>query len=157
MALGVPPEKVTFGHVISQECDRLGIDLELYLEEYDITAAQPFDGVVELVAALERWAVCSNKHPRSGRAELQRLAWEPDVALFADAFDGPKSLPPVLDALGLEPTDVVFIGDTAHDRAAASAAGVPFGIATWNPRATVEPGDVVLRTPADVLRFVQSG
>ena len=36
-------------------------------------SAQPFPGVVELVARLDRWAVCSNKHAESGRAELARL------------------------------------------------------------------------------------
>jgi HAD superfamily hydrolase (TIGR01549 family) len=154
VALGVAEAAVTFGHVLAEECARLGISVEDYLDLYDPTLAQPFPGVEEMLASLDRWAVCSNKHPRSGRDELRRLGWEPEVALFADAFDGPKRLEPVLEALGLGPDRIVVIGDTSHDRALAHGAGVPFGLAGWNPRARPETGDVVLRRPADVERFV---
>jgi phosphoglycolate phosphatase-like HAD superfamily hydrolase len=58
---------------------------------------------------------------------------------------------PVLEALGLEPDAVVFIGDTAHDRACALESGVAFALAGWNPGVVSEPSDVVLRRPADVL------
>ena len=69
-----------------------------YVAAYDTEVVQPFPGAAELVAGLDRWAVCSNKHQDSGRAELARLGWQPEVALFTDAFDGPKALAPVLDA-----------------------------------------------------------
>jgi phosphoglycolate phosphatase-like HAD superfamily hydrolase len=157
VALGVDHEKITFGHVVGEECQRLGVALDDYLDRYDTTAAQPFSGVQELVGELTLWAVCSNKHPRSGRAELARLRWNPDVALFTDAFDGPKELGPVLDALGIAAGDAVFVGDTAHDRAAARDAGVAFALAGWNPRARAAPGDVVLRVPLDVVRFAAEG
>ena len=151
VALGVAPEEITFGHVVADECARLGISLDAYLAAYDTEAAQPFDGVTELLATLDRWAVCSNKHPTSGRAELARLGWSPEVALFADAFEGPKDLGPVVTALGIEATDVVFVGDTAHDRRCAAAVGARFALAGWNPRAVSEPGDLVLAAPADLL------
>jgi HAD superfamily hydrolase (TIGR01549 family) len=153
VALGVPPEEVTFGHVLADECDRLGIDVDTYVARYDTELAEPFPGVSELVETLDHWALCSNKHPASGRRELVRLGWAPDVALFSDAFDGPKRLSPLIDALGLEPDDVVFIGDTAHDRTVAAEAGVPFGLAAWNPRAVALDGDRVLATPGDVPGF----
>ncbi len=156
VALGVAPEAVTFGHVLEHECERLGIALDDYLDHYDETAAQPFPGVVELVAGLGRWAVCSNKHPRSGHAELTRLGWEPDLAMFADSFGGPKRLEPVLEALGLGAQEVLFVGDTAHDRACAAAVGCPFVLAGWNPRARAEPGDLVATTPAEVLTLLQA-
>ena len=60
-ALGVPPEEVTFGHVVADECRRLGLSLDDYLSGYDVEAASPFAGVDELVSSLDRWAVCSNK------------------------------------------------------------------------------------------------
>ena len=157
VAAGVPHESVTFGHVLSEECERLGIGVDEYLEAYDEGAAQPFPGVIELVTQVSRsgrWAVCSNKHPRSGQAELTRLGWEPDVALFSDAFGGPKHLGPVLDALGLGAGDIVFVGDTAHDRACAQALAIPFGLAGWNPRAVGADGDVVLDRPLDVLALM---
>jgi len=154
VAHGVPRGEVTFGHVLADECARLGLSVEDYLAAYDARLVQPFAGVVELLARLERWAVCSNKHAYAGQAELALMGWLPEVALFSDAFDGPKRLQPVLDALDLGPDQVVFVGDTAHDRRVADEVGAPFGLAAWNPRAEPAPGDVVLRTPSDVLALL---
>jgi N-acetyl-D-muramate 6-phosphate phosphatase len=157
VALGVDRAAVSFGHVLETECQRLGIELDDYLEAYDETEAQPFPGATELLAGLDRWAVCSNKHPRAGRAELARLEWVPEVALFNDAFDGPKRLPPVLEALGLAPHEVVFVGDTAHDRVCAQEVGARFALAGWNPRTRPAPGDLVLGRPQDLLAVLDGG
>jgi len=154
VALGVDRSAITFGHLLEDECARHGISVTDYLDAYDDQAAEPFEGVAELVAALDRWAICSNKHPRGGRPELARLGWQPEVALFSDAFDGPKQLPPVLEVLGLRPDEVVFVGDTAHDRQCARVAGVRFALAGWNPRAQPEPGDVVLGQPLEVVALL---
>ena len=105
---------------------------------------------LELVAGLGRWAVCSNKQASSGTAELARLGWRPEVALFADAFDGPKQLTPVLERLDLTATDIVYVGDTAHDRACAAAVGCRFVLAGWNPRAEPAAGDIVAADPRQV-------
>jgi HAD superfamily hydrolase (TIGR01549 family) len=156
VALGVERNDITFGHVLEDECARLGIDLDQYLAHYDAEVAQPFPGVVELMVELARWAVCSNKHPSAGHRELARLTWKPDVAMFSDTFRGPKRLGPVLEALGLSSDEVVFIGDTAHDRVVAADANVPFALAAWNPRAVALPGDVVLAAPIDALAFCEA-
>ena len=153
-ALGVPAESVTWGHVVADECQRLGISLQEYLEAYDLNAAQPFDGAAELVEALDRWGVVSNKHPDLGYPELQRLGWTPEVALFSDAFDGPKQLGPALTAMGLDAHNVLFVGDTSHDRACAHGVGARFAWAGWNPRATPDSGDTVLTHPAQVLEVL---
>jgi HAD superfamily hydrolase (TIGR01549 family) len=151
LALGIPREEVVFGRVLEDECARLGIAVRDYLDRYDVNLAQPFPGVEDVVAKLDRWAVCSNKERTSGRAELARLGWTPDVAMFADDFGGPKRLEPVLDALGLGGSDVVFVGDTEHDRRCAGVVGCCFALAGWNLRATALDGDVVLGRPVDVL------
>jgi HAD superfamily hydrolase (TIGR01549 family) len=156
VALGVPREEVTFGHLLVDECRRLGLDVEEYKAAYDPRLVQPFPGVDEVLAELARWAVCSNKVGEAGRSELAHLGWRPEVALFADAFDGPKSLPPVLDRLGVAPGEVLFVGDTEHDRRCASEVGVTFALAAWNPRACAEPGDLVLDAPADLLSWLAS-
>jgi len=150
VALGVAREDITYGHVVADECRRLGISLDAYLDAYDTEAAQPFPGVDAMLGALDRWAVCSNKHPRSGHAELERLGWRPEVALFADAFDGPKRLGPVLDALAVDPVEVLFVGDTAHDRRCSQDGGTAFAFAGWNPRAHPDAGDLVLADPAEL-------
>lgn len=159
LALGVAPEDVRFGPLAVDECARLGVALDDYLAAYDVDAAPPYEGVVEMLDALVarriRWAVCSNKIRRYGVAELERLGWRPEVALFADDFGGPKSVGPVLDVMGVMPSpSVVFVGDTAHDRDCALRAGVRFALAGWNPRAEPAAGDALLARPGDLLRLL---
>ncbi len=155
VALGVDRASVTFGHVLEAECERLGVDVDAYLAVYDEDRSQPFAGVAAVVERLGRWAVCSNKHADSGRAELARLGWSPEVACFRDAFVGPKQLGPVLAALELGADQIVFVGDTAHDRACAVEVGARFALAGWNPRAEPEPGDLVLARPDDVFDLLE--
>ncbi|MEN3272430.1 MAG: N-acetyl-D-muramate 6-phosphate phosphatase, partial [Actinomycetota bacterium] len=115
----------------------------------DVTA---FDEVDELLAQVPRWAVASNKLRANGIAELERFGWEPACALFAEDFGGrPKHLGPVLERLGIDASAVVFVGDTAHDRACATDAGAAFALAGWNDRAVAERGDLVLGRPGDLL------
>jgi phosphoglycolate phosphatase-like HAD superfamily hydrolase len=152
-ALSVPPERLPpLGLPLVEACALADVLVEDYLGLYDATVVQPFPGVVELLAQLPRWAVCSNKARASGVEELRRLGWEPVLALFSEDFGGQtKRLEPALDALGLEAADVLFVGDTAHDRDCARAVGATFALAGWNARARPEPGDVVLSHPSEVL------
>ena len=155
--LGVPESEITRGHVIADECQRLGILLEDYLAAYDAAAVAPFPGATELVGGLGWWAVCSNKHPLLGWPELRRLGWSPEVALFADAFDGgAKRLEPVIAALGVEASEVVFVGDTAHDRSTAETAGVSFVWAGWNPRTVPSGPYPVLSEPGELRELLEA-
>jgi phosphoglycolate phosphatase-like HAD superfamily hydrolase len=154
-ALGVDPATIPLGLPLGEACALAGVRVDDYLAAYDGSVVQPFPGVEAMLGRLDRWAVCSNKRRVSGRAELARLGWRPEVALFSDDFGGqPKELGPVLGHLRLEPQDVIFVGDTGHDRASARAAGVQFALAGWNLRATADDGDLVLRHPRDVLDLV---
>jgi len=149
--MGVPRHEVTFGHVVAEECARLGIDPDAWAAAFDPSSVVPFPGFDDAVRGLGRWAVCSNRVRPSGEHDLGRFGWEPDLALFADAFDGAKSPQPILTALGFSAADAVFVGDTTHDRDCARAAGVAFALAAWNPRAVAQPGDIVLRSPHELL------
>jgi phosphoglycolate phosphatase-like HAD superfamily hydrolase len=154
LAMGIDREAIRFGLPLAEECEHHGVAVERYVELYDTSVVQPFPGVAEMVDRLGRWAVCSNKHPVSGHAELDRLGWRPEVALFTDAFDGAKQLQPVLEAMGVGADEVVFLGDTAHDRACAREAGARFALAGWNPRAVAADGDVVLSRPEQLLELL---
>jgi phosphoglycolate phosphatase-like HAD superfamily hydrolase len=157
LALGVDPDLVPLGLPLGEACARAGVTVEAYLEHYDPGAAMPFAGVPGLLAGLERWGMASNKERTSGRRELQRLGWTPDVALFSDDFGGrEKDLAPLLAAMGLAADAVVFVGDTRHDRACALAVGARFALAGWNPRARAgaEPDDIVLERPQDVVALL---
>jgi phosphoglycolate phosphatase-like HAD superfamily hydrolase len=155
LSLGVARDDIGFGEPVDEACRRLGVSTDDYVARYDSTRSQPFPGVVDLLDRLDRWAVCSNKHPTSGREDLMRCGWSPEVALFTDAFGGrQKRLGPVLEALGLGPGEVVYVGDSAHDRMAAAEAGCPFLVAGWNPRTDGLEGDALLATPVDLLAFL---
>ncbi|MEQ1786060.1 MAG: HAD hydrolase-like protein [Acidimicrobiales bacterium] len=152
--LGVDPDLVPLGLPLAAACDLAGVPVEAYLDLYDPTSSLPFDGVPELLGGLGRWGLASNKNRSSGRQELARLGWTPEVALFSDDFGGAeKQLAPLLEVLCLTPDEVVFVGDTAHDRACAARVGAPFLLAGWNPRARAgaRADDDVLDHPADLL------
>jgi HAD superfamily hydrolase (TIGR01549 family) len=151
---GIPAESVTFGHLITDECARLGIALDDYFAAYDAADVLPFDGVASMLAQLDRWAIASHKDRTMAHNELRALGWLPEVALFAQDFDGPKSLELVLAALGLGSGDVLFVGDTVHDRRAALDAGVRYVVAGWNGRAERFDGDLVAARPSDILSLL---
>jgi pyrophosphatase PpaX len=153
LQLGVPPEEISFGHAIAEECERLRISLDAYVDLYDEEVVQPFPGVDEVVGRLGRWALCSNKHPRSGAAELARLGWTPEVAMFSDDFGwAHKGLDPVLEALGLGPDEIVMVGDSGGDVRCAVEVGCRFVWAGWTPRVRkADPDGVVLDRPDQLL------
>lgn len=153
LRLGMRREDITFGHPVEEFCAQQGIDVDRYVELYDTDVVEPYPGAAEMLRQLDRWAVCSNKHPLSGRAELARLGWAPEVALFSDHFGGAaKQLAPVLDLAGVTADRALFVGDTAHDASTAAAAGCDFAWAAWNPRtAAAGPDGTVLTDPGQVL------
>lgn len=150
LALGIPEERVSFGLTLEEACAREGIAVDDYLAAYDGALVTPFPGVDALLRALPRWAVCSNKLRDYGRDELERFGWRPDVALFAEDFGGSKTLGPVLEALSVSADDVVFVGDSDHDRVCAREAGARFALAGWNARATPSRDEVLLGRPSDL-------
>jgi len=149
LALGIDRSRVRLGRLLADECDDHGVTVEDYLDHYDPSVSDPFPGIDELLALLPRWGLCSNKHPDSGASELARLGWHPTATAFA--LGRPKSLLPVLTDLRVGGADVLYVGDTDHDRECAVEVGATFALAGWNRRARPEPGDVVLNAPADVL------
>ena len=157
LRLGFTRDDVRLGPLLVDECARLGIEVDDYIAHYDTDDVSAFAGVDEVIAALPRWAVASNKLRSNGVAELARFGWNPACAFFAEDFGGrSKYLAPVLDRLGVAASDVVFVGDTAHDRVCALDAGARFALAGWNARAAAlaEIGDLVLDRPSDLLDHV---
>ena len=157
VALGVPLSEVTYGHVVADECARLGLAVDDYVAAYDVEAAPPFAGVDDVVASAAAAGRCART--RCGRAERPSCSGSggtPEVALFAEDFGGgPKRLGPVLDGVGLD-----GIGGRRvrrrHRPTTARAPPTPavaFALAAWNPRAAAiaSPGDVLLERPSDLL------
>ena len=154
LALGIDRAQIGMGRLLADECAALGVTVEDYVAHYDLMASQPFPGVDDLLAALDRWGLCSNKLPEAGAFELDRLGWVPSAQAFARG--APKSLIPVLADLSVTGADVLYVGDTDHDRACAREVGATFALAGWNPRAQADTGDLVLTIPAEVLDLLAS-
>lgn len=149
LALGIDRSAIGMGRLLADECAALGVTVEDYVAHYDLTASEPFPGVEDLLASLDRWGLCSNKLPEAGASELDRLGWTPTAQSFARGT--PKTLHPVLADLGVTGGEVLYIGDTDHDRACARDVGATFALAGWNPRAAPVDGELVLQDPAEVL------
>lgn len=153
VALGVAEERVTFGHAIGEELSLLGLTLDDYEDAYDTEVVEAFPGVADVVDRLGRWSLCSNKHPRSARRELERLAWTPEVAMFAEDFSWEhKRVGPVLEAMELTADQVALVGDSDGDLRCATEVGCDMIWAGWNPRvAAAEPAGRVLAHPEQLL------
>lgn len=151
VALGIAADAVPFGMTLVEACQQLGVTLDDYLSYYDARGVRPFPGITPVLSSLDEWAIFSNKLRSAGEEEVRALGWQPDVALFFESFGGPKTLTPVLEAMRLDPSEIVCVGDSEHDRACASAIGADFALAAWNPRVVPASGDLVLSEPKQLL------
>ncbi len=158
VALGVPEEDVTFGHELAVECDRLGVSVDRYVEVYQTFRPSRSPRSTSSSADSRPGTSAPTSMGLTGTVSWSGLGWTPASAWFADAFDGPKSLVPLLDALDLDPAEVVFVGDTTHDRACADEIGCTFVLAGWNPRAlrSREPSDLVANAPLELPGLFRS-
>lgn len=156
--LGISRREVIMGSAVAEECERLGVSMDAYVDAYDTGLVGPFPGVEHMLGAIPRWAILSNKHPRSAVAELDRLGWRPEAALFADAFGwAHKSLRPLLAGLGLSAEEVLLVGDSEGDLRCAQEVGCRFVWAGWNPRvARSSPSGLVATSPAELLVLLGS-
>src|SRR5690606_9208942 len=90
-----------------------------------------------LRAAGVKIGVCTNKRTHMARAVLAGtgLADPVDVVVGIDATPrskpDPAHLSTTLDALGVRPSDVIYVGDTEIDAQTAQALGVPYRHVAW--------------------------
>ena len=126
--------------------DELERILNSYLSRYDGLLGfrnYLFPGVPSLLGALKRRdiriGILSDKIPEFGHAELHRsgLAGLVDFADFkTDARPykpAPQGLHTVLNALGTNPEDAMYVGDGPQDIACARSVGAASGAALWSP------------------------
>lgn len=127
----------------------------------------PFDGVPELLAAIEaagsRWGIVSNKPEYLARKLLPLLHWDARCAVLLGGDSLPQRKPdpaPLLHAaqrLGLGAHDCVYVGDDERDILAARAAAMRSVVALWGYRRMEDnPGqwhaDAMAAEPRDLLQ-----
>jgi phosphoglycolate phosphatase len=134
------------------------------LEERDESDAQPYAGVPEALRRLHdahlRIGVVTNKQHRFASALLQRLNLMPwiDVVVGGDTCERRKPDPqPLLfacQALGVSPSQILMVGDSINDVAAARAAGIPVACVPYGYNEGRDPRllacDVMIETLADL-------
>jgi HAD superfamily hydrolase (TIGR01509 family) len=132
-----------------------------------VAGIDPYPGIVDLLTALRaagvRTAVATNSDSRSASVVLgaHGLDLLMDTVVTVDLVSGPKPNPEsiqlALARLGVPPEQVVFVGDSSADMAAARASGLLAVAAGWGhqtPGIAPDAMDLTARTPADVARLV---
>jgi len=86
---------------------------------------------------------------------------EPDLVVTRDLVEqqkpAPDSLLYLMEKSGLQPADILFIGDSDADKLCAEAAGVPFAWAGWGFHAEPESrqaADLCFDTLAELLQYL---
>ncbi|MDI6845885.1 MAG: HAD family hydrolase [Candidatus Saccharicenans sp.] len=141
-----------------------------YRQEYTRTYrenSRPYPEIPEVLMALKKagvkMAVLSNKsHEFTTRMTSELLPVEFDLILGAQpglpVKPDPEPLRVVLEKLGLQPEEVVYVGDTSVDMETARAAGVLAAGALWGFRSREEllesGAQVLLKTPRDLLSLI---
>jgi len=150
---------VTFGlEEGSAEFEALRLE---FLERYQAHCAeltQPYPGIRELLDDIEhaklRWGVATNKPLRFAAPIMQRLQLDQRSAalLCPDHVAQSKPAPDMLllacQHLGLQPAEVLFVGDDERDIAAGRAAGCRTAGVTWG---YIHPEDNPDHWGADVI------
>ncbi|MGY4515674.1 phosphoglycolate phosphatase [Lysobacter sp. HA18] len=139
--------------------------LEHYRRELGLHGP-PFDGVEELLAAIEasgsRWGIVTNKPESLAVALMPILGWDTRCAVLIGGDSLPARKPDPLplrvaaERMGVAIGDCVYVGDDERDIAAARAAGMRSVVALWGYRLDEDDpvswqGDVMLDTPRDML------
>ena len=150
---------VAFG--VAPGDDRFELQRDAFLAYYEaghLERTHPFDGVEEMLAALESaglpWGIVTNKATRfttpivAGLGLARRAAVVVCGDTTAHAKPHPEPLLHAARAMGLAPEGVVYVGDDLRDAQAAKAAGMAMVAATWG---YLGLGESVHSWGADVL------
>ena len=137
-----------------------------YVNEYE-EGATPYPGMVDTLDRLQqlgvRQAVVSSKMRAQYQIDMvgNGLDKYMETAVLEEDTQLHKPHPaPLLECLrrmDLEPSQVLYVGDTPSDGQAAQAAGMDFGYAKWNglDQGSVDHPTYVLHAPGDLLPILE--
>jgi phosphoglycolate phosphatase len=124
-----------------------------------------FDGIEAMLQAIEsaggRWGIVTNKPEYLARKLMPMLGWESRCAVLIGGDTLPERKPHPLplwhaaEAMGVAPSDVVYVGDDERDILAARAAGMRSIVALWGYRLDEDDpvawqGDTMVDLPSEL-------
>lgn len=139
--------------------DDLDRALAIFYRHYDdecVRRTRPFPGIDALLARLalrQPLALVTNKPERFSRKIVAHLGWAErfDPLIGGDTLPTRKPDPAGLLAVaarhGVEPGDVVLVGDSRIDARSAAAAGCRFVFAAWGFASAAERAELAASTP----------
>ena len=117
----------------SAEFEALRLEFLERYQDHCATLTRPFDGIEALLSDLEhariKWGVATNKPVRYAEPIMQRLGLAERSAVLvcpdhvAQAKPAPDMLLLACQQMGVDPREVLFVGDDARDIEAGRAAG----------------------------------
>jgi phosphoglycolate phosphatase len=164
-----PPLLATLQHLTGltdrARLEALGTDFRRRYDSEGIYSTAAYPGVADTlgraVAAGKRLSLATNKRLKPTRLLLEYFGWLPwfDAVYCVDSRTPPfphkgEMLLALLDDMDLEPSQCVYIGDTNHDRLAATHAGLCFVAVGWGygvGEQAVGAGSRILVSPAELL------
>lgn len=142
--------------------------LQAFRERYydhPVHSSALYPGIGELLAELEArdvpMAILTNKPEKPALVVVEALLADVPFRFVRGAREGvprkpdPTALIDLANAMGIAPTDCLYLGDTEVDvQAAESAAMTPVGV-TWGFRPeSVQSAPHVLQSPSDLLPLI---
>ena len=159
---------VAFG--VAPGDDRFELLRDAFLAYYEaglLERTHPFDGVEEMLAALESaglpWGIVTNKAARYTDALVPQIGLQQaGCVISGDTTPHPKPHPaPLLEAarrLGLASQDCWYVGDDLRDIQAGQAAGMRTVAAAWGYCGQTEPlswgADALAESPLHLVNFL---
>lgn len=142
----------------SSEFEALRLEFLERYQQHCAVLTHPYDGILELLADIEkaklRWGVVTNKPLRFAEPIMQQLGLAERSALLIcpDHVTHTKPDPePMLLAcskLGLQPGEILFVGDDLRDIESGRAAGTRTAAVTWG---YIHPQDNPANWGADIV------
>ena len=152
--------------------------LTFYSALHDALFAGPYEGVLDMLRTLQgqgyllgvvtgksrdAWRITATRMENEGFEDLFHIVLTDDDVHVPKP--SPEGLLLVLDALEIQPTQALYIGDSLLDREAAREAGIPFGAALWamgrNGQAMFaqpvgpDDGGLIFRQPVEVVEWLR--
>jgi HAD superfamily hydrolase (TIGR01509 family) len=138
-------------------------DMDAYYRKLENVEVEPYPGISETLAALRgrghAVAVFTGASRRGASMLLTAAGLAVDVLIGGDQVARPKPAADGLllaaERLGVDVSDLVYVGDSPADMRAARAAGSHGAAAAWgHMHDPAEPADSILQAPGQVLELL---